>query len=237
MVGSDIDLIHLQKQLAESFNLSEIRGLCFDLGLNYEELAGDVLSDKTRELVKLCHRYGRTADLVARCQALRPQVDWEEPAKLYRRDELPDEWVEPLQRLHRLVRAFNRNRRQPFSAQRTREGDEIAFAMREAAPFLFGQLDVRQWLDSSNPGKRLAAIKYLDWLEDIEFLGNLLGKLATESPFMQMHALLAIDGLVDQMDARARRMVSVALTAYKVTAARDADLEYWRKRILAGLAR
>ena len=56
------------------------------------------------------------------------------------------------------------------------------FAMREAAPFLFDKFDVASWLDSSSAGKRLAAVKYLDWLEDIEFMNNLIGKLATERP-------------------------------------------------------
>jgi hypothetical protein len=236
MYESDIDLIHLQKQLVEHFNLSELKTLCFELGINYDDLAGDTLTDKTRELVKFGHRGGRVPEIVAHCQAARPHVDWSQPARIYRHDELPDEWVEPVQRLHRLVRAFNRNRHQPYSDERTRQGDEIAFTMREAAPFLFDQFDVREWLDSSNAGKRLAAIKYLDWLQDVEFLGNLLGKLATESPFIQLHILLAIDGLVDQMDSRNRRTVSVALTAYSVSAARDSDREYWRKRILAALS-
>jgi hypothetical protein len=165
---------------------------------------------------------------------LRPNEIWNKPAKFYARDKLPDEWLEPLQRLYHLVKEFNRNRHLPFSNERTLQGDEIAFTMREAAPFLFGQFDLGQWLKSESIGKRLAAIKYLDWLQDVEFVGDLLGMLVTEKPFLQLHILLAIDSMLDQLSPKHRRATSVALTAYKIVS-RDPDLEYWRQRILSGL--
>lgn len=235
MVEADIDLLLLQRQLIEHFDLSELKNLCFDLHVDYDELAGETKSGKARELVKYCHRTGKIAALVTRCQELQPHVVWNQPAKIYRADELPDEWVDPLQRLHRLVNDFNRNRSLPFSDQRTHDGDEIAFSMRELAPFLFNQFDVARWLDSRSSGKRLAAIKYLDWLQDIEFLDTLLPKLATESPFMQLHILLTIDTLVDQMDNKHQNAVQAALTVYRVVAANDPSREYWRQRILARL--
>lgn len=231
---SDIDLVYLQKKLVEHFDLSELKTLCFDLSINYEEIAGETLTDKTRELVKFVYRSGRIGDIIELCQELRPKVAWNQPGKIYRRDDLPEEWVEPLQRLFRIVREFNRNRHRPFSDDRTSQGDEIAFTMREAAPFLFDQFDVEGWLNSSNPGKRLAAIKYLDWLQDIEFLNNLLGKLITEKPFMQLHILVAIDSMLDQLNQQRQVMVHTALIAYKLVA-RDPSLEFWRNRILSRL--
>lgn len=230
---SDIDLINLQKQLVEHFDLSEMQQLCFDLGIDYEELAGETKTDKTRELVKLGYRIGRISDIVKRCAELRPNEVWDKP-KIYARDGLPDEWAEPLQRLYRLVKEFNRNRRLPFSDERTRQGDEIAFSMREAAPFLFGQFDVEQWLKSESAGKRLAAIKYLDWLQDVDFVGRLLGMLVKEKPFIQLHILLAIDGMLDQLDSKDRKEATLALTADAVMW-RDSDLDYWRQRILPKL--
>ena len=234
MYDSDIDLIHLQRQLVEYFDLSELKTLCFELGMDYDELGGETKSDKARELVKAAYRNGRVPDVVQRCEEVRPNVVWRQPAPSDRQDEPPDEWVEPLQRLYRLVKEFNRNRQQPFSDERTRQGDGIAFTMREAAPFVFSQFDVKMWLDSDNAGKRLAAVKYLDWLQDVEFLGNLLGKLVTERPFMQLHVLVAIDSLLDQLDDGQQAAVRVALTAYRITRP-DASREFWRDRILSRL--
>jgi len=232
---SDFVLINLQRQLVEHFDLGEMQQLCFDLSIDYDELAGDTKTDKARELVKFGYRNGRIPEIVQRCAELRPQEIWNKPAKIYAHDGLPDEWIEPLQRLHRLVKEFNRNRQLPFNNERTRQGDEIAFTMREAAPFLFGQLDVGQWLKSDSIGKRLAVVKYLDWLQDVEFAGSLLRMLVTEKPFLQLHVLLAIDSMIDQLDWRGRKTVTAALTIYKIVS-RDADLRYWRERILSRLS-
>lgn len=232
---SDVDLVHLQKQVVKHFAVGELKTLCFSIHIDYDDLAGDTKTEKTRELIKFCYRTGRIPELLEQCQELLPAVIWNQPAKIYRHDELPDEWVEPLQRLYRLVKEFNRNRHRPFSDARTQQGDEIAFTMREAAPFLFNQFEVEQWLNSSNIGKRLAAIKYLDWMQDIEFVNNLLGKLATESPFMQLHILVAMDSMLDQLDAKHQELVKVALRAYQITSRRDSSREYWRTRILARL--
>ena len=231
---SDVDLINLQTQLVEHFNLSEMQQLCFELSIDFEELAGDRKTDKARELVKLCYRNGRILEIVKLCAELRPKEVWNKPARIYARDSLPAEWIEPLQRLYRLVREFNRNRHLAFSNERTRQGDEIAFTMREAAPFLFGQFDVGQWLKSESIGKRLAAIKYLDWLQDVEFVGELLGMLVTEKPFLQLHILMTIDSMLDQLDQKHRRATTLTLTAFKIVS-RDPDLEYWRQRVLSGL--
>lgn len=231
---SDIDLYYLQQQLVEHFDLDDMNELCFLLKIDFEEIAGDTKTAKARELVKFCYRNGRIPEIVQRCAELRPKEIWNKPARVYDRGNLPVEWVEPLQRLYQLVKAFNRNRHLPFSSERTRQGDEIAFTMREAAPFLFGQFDVAQWLKSDSVGKRLAAIKYLDWLQDVEYFERLLGMLATEKPFVQLHILLALENMLDQLDSKHQRIASVALTAYKVMS-RDADLAYWRERLLSGL--
>ncbi|WP_420642288.1 hypothetical protein [Candidatus Leptofilum sp.] len=36
----------LRSQIADSFNKSELRSLCFDLGINYENLPGETLENK-----------------------------------------------------------------------------------------------------------------------------------------------------------------------------------------------
>jgi hypothetical protein len=46
----------LHALLTEYFNLEELRALCFDLGLDYDELRGEVKSAKARELITVMLR-------------------------------------------------------------------------------------------------------------------------------------------------------------------------------------
>jgi hypothetical protein len=50
--------------------------LCFDLNINYENLPGDTLEDKTRELILYCRRKGILKALIEDCHHLRPNADW-----------------------------------------------------------------------------------------------------------------------------------------------------------------
>lgn len=70
-------LSKLRDQLMIYFNQSELRNLCFDLGINHEEVAGETLGDSARELVAYCRRHGMVDKLVVRCRELRPHVAWE----------------------------------------------------------------------------------------------------------------------------------------------------------------
>ena len=71
-----IELSKLRDQLRDHFNLTEIRDLCFDLGINDEVLTGSNINDQTRELVSYCRRHGHVIDLIKTCQKLRPHVEW-----------------------------------------------------------------------------------------------------------------------------------------------------------------
>ncbi|MCB0078748.1 MAG: hypothetical protein KDD73_15155 [Anaerolineales bacterium] len=64
----------LRDQLSHRFNLDELRTLCFDLAIPYENLAGSTLSAKARELVTYCERHHRTDDLVALLREQRPDL-------------------------------------------------------------------------------------------------------------------------------------------------------------------
>jgi len=66
----------LLRMLHRYFNISELRSLCFDLGIDYEDLSGENKSDKVRELVAYMDRHGRTSDLLSICKQLRPLVSW-----------------------------------------------------------------------------------------------------------------------------------------------------------------
>jgi hypothetical protein len=70
-------LATLRRNLEAAFNLDELKSLCFDLTLNYENLPGEnTLNSKTRELVNLCQRMSRLSDLLNLCTEQRPQVEW-----------------------------------------------------------------------------------------------------------------------------------------------------------------
>ena len=45
--------------MVESFSLDEIRDICFVLGVNFENLSGDTLREKVRELYLKLERNGR----------------------------------------------------------------------------------------------------------------------------------------------------------------------------------
>lgn len=67
---------HLRTQMSQLFNKSELATLCFDLGINYENISGDTLDDKVQNLILFCQRRTRLGDLVHACQRSRPHVSW-----------------------------------------------------------------------------------------------------------------------------------------------------------------
>lgn len=232
---SGLDLVHVRTQLATHFNLDELQTLCFDLGIQYDNLAGETLNAKTRELVKHCYRNDLLPGLIQRCQQMHAGVSWVKPADSNDISLLPETWDDPVQRIHVLVKAFNRNRQQPFSDFRTIQGDEIAFQMREAAALLYGKFDVLQWLKGNNVGKRLVAIKYLDWLQDIDYVDDLINGLGSERPFMQLHILVTLHGLIDQLDEGTRRKLKTRMLSFNIIR-NDPSLSFWKQRILEVLS-
>lgn len=135
-----------------------------------------------------------------------------------------------IQELYELVKAFNQNRRLPFTDERTVQGDEIAYRMRTLAPLLFEKFNVEKWLSSSNIGKRLAAIKYLDWAEDIEFFEDLLSIFSDEIPFMQFHIKRALYNMIDQLNQEQQDSLKDKLNNYNPPS--DSSRAFWKKLIL-----
>jgi hypothetical protein len=64
----------LRQFLAENFNDSELRTLCFNLEVPYEDLSGSGKEDKVRELIEYCQRRGQYNKLVAACTEARPST-------------------------------------------------------------------------------------------------------------------------------------------------------------------
>lgn len=71
-----ITLAELRDQMAQCFSLSELRNLCFDLGVNYDAIPGETIQDKSRELIGYCNRRGNLQNLSNRCKELRPNFAW-----------------------------------------------------------------------------------------------------------------------------------------------------------------
>jgi len=62
----------LRQRLDERFDLEEIKDLCFDLDIDFDNLRGE--GKKERELVAYCQRHDRLEELATRIAALRPGV-------------------------------------------------------------------------------------------------------------------------------------------------------------------
>ena len=67
------------RELLKSFSDNELRDVCFELRMDYEDLPGEGKSGKARELISYLDRCGRLAELVAVGKRLRPDIAWNEP--------------------------------------------------------------------------------------------------------------------------------------------------------------
>jgi formylglycine-generating enzyme required for sulfatase activity len=68
------DATQLHAFLVDHFNLEELKTLCFNLGVEFEDLGGEGRSDKARELVKAMQRRTRLAHLVAHLSIAHPDA-------------------------------------------------------------------------------------------------------------------------------------------------------------------
>ncbi len=70
--------VRLRELMLKHFDISELKTLCFDLGVDYESLGGADAgrTDKVRELILYFERRDRLSELVAACARLRPEASW-----------------------------------------------------------------------------------------------------------------------------------------------------------------
>ena len=71
-------LIQLRQVLTTRFGAGELRTLCFDLGMDYDDLPGEGKASRARELVGYLARRDRIADLIRVGKRLRPDIPWPE---------------------------------------------------------------------------------------------------------------------------------------------------------------
>lgn len=66
----------LRKQMDSYFSLSELRTICFDLGIDYEELPGGTKQNFTVGLIEYVIRRNRLPELLDALRRERPKVNW-----------------------------------------------------------------------------------------------------------------------------------------------------------------
>ena len=67
----------LRYALMEYFNDAELRGLCFDIGLEYENISAEGKINTVIEMIDYGLRTGTIANLVELCEQQRPNVPWQ----------------------------------------------------------------------------------------------------------------------------------------------------------------
>ena len=68
----------LSQEIKKRFSKDEIQSLCFDLGINPEELDDTTISTLTESLLLYTEKHGRIADLIKLFDTARPKVNWSE---------------------------------------------------------------------------------------------------------------------------------------------------------------
>ena len=119
----------LRQDLAEYFSEEELRTLCFDMGLDYENLPAQGKAGKAREIVAQAERGGAITKLREQCLLLRPNVTWTGMPEVnsgvttFLGDRIPE-------RLSDVNKVFDELRRFPFVRSRV-EGLALHDAVRE----------------------------------------------------------------------------------------------------------
>src|SRR5437764_15204446 len=75
---SSESLTEIRQQLSTAFTLEELQGVCFDLGLDYDDLSGDAKTGKIIALLNRLRSMGRLRDLLALAKQHRPNLEWRE---------------------------------------------------------------------------------------------------------------------------------------------------------------
>jgi tetratricopeptide (TPR) repeat protein len=77
-----MNLRRLRQILNEHFNEGELRTLCFDLGVDYDNLPGGGKADKARELVAYLQRHSRLSELIEIGEQQRTDIPWKDAFKV-----------------------------------------------------------------------------------------------------------------------------------------------------------
>ncbi|MDX1417493.1 MAG: hypothetical protein R3293_25030, partial [Candidatus Promineifilaceae bacterium] len=73
---SGFDRSHLLVAVKEAFGEEDLKTICFEMGIVYDDLPPGGRADRARELIILCQQTHRLLHLITLCQQKRPLVDW-----------------------------------------------------------------------------------------------------------------------------------------------------------------
>jgi hypothetical protein len=76
-----VDRTRLREILVNYFSDSDLRDLCFQVGVEYADLGPGGRADRARELIIYFDRRRRLHRLVEEGQRLRPDISWEDPSE------------------------------------------------------------------------------------------------------------------------------------------------------------
>jgi Effector-associated domain 7/prokaryotic YEATS domain len=94
---SQPDLKALRLGISETFDWKELQVACFDLGIEFQNLAGDTLDLKVVELIRYGTRHGMLQDIVGYVRKARPNLKLEQKTELL----LPSAWTVEEREKHR----------------------------------------------------------------------------------------------------------------------------------------
>jgi len=101
----------LRQQLTQTFSESEIKQLCFDLGVDFDELGQGIKTDKVINLIGLMQQDGRLVELLSAVATARSHLPWPALEALQSRvNEYPYPYTRPFIRLTREEQLAQRNR-------------------------------------------------------------------------------------------------------------------------------
>lgn len=81
MRDAEAGATYLRSALAQSFDVQELKTLCFDLGIDYDALPGNGKDSKAREIVAWFARRNQTDRLVQAVYKRRPNAFWTAAAR------------------------------------------------------------------------------------------------------------------------------------------------------------
>lgn len=74
--SAELDLSALRVKMSEYFSLSDLQTICFDMGIDYDDIRGGSKSVFIRELIIYVQQRGQLNELIEELRKARPKVTW-----------------------------------------------------------------------------------------------------------------------------------------------------------------
>jgi hypothetical protein len=78
-IDEETSLFAFRMKMNKRFSAEEVRAMCFDLGIDHENLPGDTKDAKIIGLIQHAERDDSRDEIIKECRLLRPKTKWEWP--------------------------------------------------------------------------------------------------------------------------------------------------------------